>query len=103
MVEHLLRGSINTRAQCKEFIANCRYAPKGRRSFGPTRALWYAGGDYAKHANDTVITMAMIETQEAMDNLDAILSTPGLDAIDLCRARRPRPLPGGDSFRRSHQ
>ena len=72
---------INTRAQCEEFVANCRYAPKGRRSFGPTRAVWYAGGDYAQHANDTIITMAMIETQEAMDNLDAILTTPGLDAI----------------------
>jgi 4-hydroxy-2-oxoheptanedioate aldolase len=72
---------INTREQCAEFISNCRYAPKGRRSFGPTRAVWYAGADYAQHANDTIITMAMIETQEAMDNLDAILSTPGLDAI----------------------
>jgi 4-hydroxy-2-oxoheptanedioate aldolase len=72
---------INTRAQCEEFISNCRYAPKGRRSFGPTRALWYAGADYPQHANDTIITMAMIETEEAMDNLDAILSTPGLDAI----------------------
>ncbi|MEA2935147.1 MAG: 4-hydroxy-2-oxoheptanedioate aldolase [Variibacter sp.] len=72
---------INTRAQCEEFVANCRYAPKGRRSFGPTRAVWYAGADYAKHANDTLITMAMIETQEAMENLDAIMSTPGLDSI----------------------
>jgi 4-hydroxy-2-oxoheptanedioate aldolase len=72
---------INTRAQCAEFISNCRYAPKGRRSFGPTRALWYAGADYPKHANDTIITMAMIETEEAMQNLDEILTTPGLDAI----------------------
>lgn len=72
---------INSRAECEEFVANCRYAPKGRRSFGPTRALWYAGSDYAQHANDTIITMAMIETAQAMQNLDAILTTPGLDAI----------------------
>jgi 4-hydroxy-2-oxoheptanedioate aldolase len=72
---------INTRRECEEFVSNCRYAPKGRRSFGPTRAVWYAGADYAKHANDTIITMAMIETKEAMDNLDDILATPGLDAI----------------------
>jgi 4-hydroxy-2-oxoheptanedioate aldolase len=72
---------INTRAECEEFVANCRYAPKGRRSFGPTRALWYAGADYAQHANDTLITMAMIETAQAMENLDEILTTPGLDAI----------------------
>lgn len=72
---------INTREQCAEFVANCRYAPQGRRSFGPTRAVWYAGTDYAKRANDTLITMAMIETEEAMGNLDAIMSTPGLDSI----------------------
>jgi 4-hydroxy-2-oxoheptanedioate aldolase len=72
---------INTRAQCEEFISNCRYAPIGRRSVGPTRALWYAGADYTKHANDTIITMAMIETGEAMDNIDEILTTPGLDSI----------------------
>src|SRR5690606_461626 len=72
---------INTRAQCEEFVSNCRYAPQGRRSVGPTRAVWYAGSDYVRHANDEIITMAMIETQEALDNLDAILTTPGLDAI----------------------
>ena len=72
---------INTRKECEEFVANCRYAPVGRRSFGPTRAIWYSGADYAKHANDTLITMAMIETQQAMDNLDEILTTPHLDAI----------------------
>jgi 4-hydroxy-2-oxoheptanedioate aldolase len=80
---------INTRAQCETFVATCRYAPQGFRSFGPTRAVFYAGSDYAKHANESIITMAMIETAEAFANLDEILSTPGLDAIyvgpsDLC-------------------
>jgi 4-hydroxy-2-oxoheptanedioate aldolase len=41
----------------------------------------YAGNDYAVHANEVIITMAMIETREAVDNLDDILSTPGLDAV----------------------
>lgn len=72
---------INTRAQCEAFVGACRYPPLGFRSMGPTRATLYAGADYAAHANDTVITMAMIETKEAMGNLDDILSTPGLDAI----------------------
>jgi 4-hydroxy-2-oxoheptanedioate aldolase len=72
---------INTRAECEEFVANCRYAPLGRRSFGPFRANWYGGPDYWKHANDTVLTIAMIETQQALDNLPSILATPGLDAI----------------------
>jgi 4-hydroxy-2-oxoheptanedioate aldolase len=72
---------INTPAECEEFIQNCRYAPRGRRSFGPIRAVMYGGADYWKYANETILTIAMIETQQALDNLDAILKTPGLDAI----------------------
>src|SRR5918911_151717 len=72
---------ISTRAECEAFVRACRYAPHGYRSIGPTRATIYAGSDYAANANATVITMAMIETREAIDNLDDILSTPGLDAI----------------------
>ena len=72
---------ISTRAECEAFVGACRYAPQGYRSIGPTRATIYAGSDYAANANGTVITMAMIETREAIDNLNDILSTPGLDAI----------------------
>jgi 4-hydroxy-2-oxoheptanedioate aldolase len=72
---------INTRAQAEAFVGACRYAPDGFRSFGPTRAVLYAGSDYAQHANQEVVTMAMIETAEAFANLDEILSTPGLDAL----------------------
>jgi 4-hydroxy-2-oxoheptanedioate aldolase len=72
---------INTRAECEAFVGACRYAPAGYRSFGPVRAAWYAGPDYFKHANETVITMAMIETRQAVENLDEILSVPGLDSL----------------------
>jgi len=72
---------INTRAEAERLVGACRYPPKGYRSFGPIRALLYGGADYPKHANDTVIVFAMIETREALNNLDEILSVPGLDAI----------------------
>ena len=72
---------INTRAECEAFVGACRYAPAGYRSFGPVRATWYGGADYWKHANETVIAMAMIETKQAMENLDEILTVPGLDAL----------------------
>ncbi|MSQ60048.1 MAG: 2,4-dihydroxyhept-2-ene-1,7-dioic acid aldolase [Betaproteobacteria bacterium] len=72
---------INTRAECEAFVGACRYPPRGYRSFGPVRATWYGGADYFKHANETLITMAMIETKQAMDNLDEILSVPGLDSL----------------------
>jgi 4-hydroxy-2-oxoheptanedioate aldolase len=72
---------INTREEAQRFVAYTSYAPRGVRSFGPLRALMYAGADYPQHANDTIVRFAMIETAQALDNLDAILSVEGLDAI----------------------
>ena len=39
------------------------------------------GMDYGDHANEDVIVMPMIETAEALKNLDDILSVPGVDAV----------------------
>ena len=72
---------VNTRAEAERFVGACRYAPLGYRSVGPLRASLYAGADYWKHANSTVLTMAMIESKEAMSNLEDILATPGLDSV----------------------
>ena len=72
---------INTRAECEAFIGACRYPPRGYRSFGPLRATLYAGSDYGARADQIVITMAMIETRQAVENIEAIVQTPGLDAL----------------------
>jgi 4-hydroxy-2-oxoheptanedioate aldolase len=72
---------INSRAEAEKLVSYMRYAPRGVRSFGPIRALLYGGADYPAKANDTVIPFAMIETKQALENLDDILSVEGLDAI----------------------
>ncbi|WP_395699992.1 HpcH/HpaI aldolase/citrate lyase family protein [Aquabacterium sp.] len=72
---------INTREDAQKLVAYTHYAPQGTRSFGPIRALLYGGADYPQHANKTIVTFAMIETAQALDNLDDILSVEGLDAI----------------------
>jgi 4-hydroxy-2-oxoheptanedioate aldolase len=72
---------INTRADAERLVATCRYPPAGFRSSGPTRAALYGGSDYQAKANETIVVLAMIETVEALTNLDSILGTPGLDAI----------------------
>jgi 4-hydroxy-2-oxoheptanedioate aldolase len=72
---------INTRADAERLVATCHYPPVGFRSSGPTRAALYGGSDYQAKANETIVAFAMIETAEAVANLDSILSTPGLDAI----------------------
>ena len=72
---------VNNRAQAQELVSYMRYPPLGTRSFGPTRIGISAGGDYAAQANEQILCIAMIETAEAMSNLDEIVSTPGLDGI----------------------
>jgi 4-hydroxy-2-oxoheptanedioate aldolase len=72
---------VNTREDAQKLVAYTNYAPKGTRSFGPVRATLYGGADYPTAANDTIVRFAMIETAQALDNLDAILSVEGIDAI----------------------
>ena len=74
---------VNTRAEAAAFVAACRYPPLGTRSFGPIRAGIYgqAGAGFTDRSNADVITMPMIETKTALDNLDAILDVPGIDAV----------------------
>ena len=88
---------ISTRSEAERFVACTRYAPRGTRSFGPQRALLYGGPDYPEHADATIVRFAMIETAQALDNLDDILSVEGLDAIyvgpsDLSLALGCRPV-----------
>lgn len=72
---------VNTAAQAQAATAACRYVPDGSRSYGPIRAGSALGPNYAAEANAQVVAIPMIETVEALSNLDAILDTPGIDAI----------------------
>lgn len=73
--------SIDTAEQAAVFVAACRYPPAGRRSFGPARGLLYGGADYVAHANETVLSWAMVESVESLAELTAILAVPGLDGV----------------------
>jgi 4-hydroxy-2-oxoheptanedioate aldolase len=72
---------VSNRDEAEKFVNACMYPPKGYRSFGPIRGLLYGGTDYGDHANDEIVKLAMIETKEALGNLDKIMSTPNLDGI----------------------
>ena len=72
---------VSNRKEAENFVQACLYPSKGYRSFGPIRGLIYGGTDYAKHADDEILKLAMIETKEALENLDEILDTPYLDGI----------------------
>lgn len=72
---------VNSAADAERLVAATHYPPRGGRSFGPVRAALYAGQDYPRHANDTIVVFAMIETRAGLENLDAILAVQGLDAV----------------------
>ncbi len=72
---------VSNKEEAERFVQACMYPPKGYRSFGPIRGLIYGGSDYADHANDEILKLAMIETKESLEKLDEIMSTDGVDGI----------------------
>ena len=73
---------VNTPDEARALVSAMRYPPLGARSHGPIRAGVYGeAGTYYKTANADVICMPMIETEQAVRNIDAILDTPGIDAV----------------------
>jgi 4-hydroxy-2-oxoheptanedioate aldolase len=72
---------VNNRAEALQAVAACRYPPLGNRSFGPIRGAMYGGKGYAQEANDQLACIAMIETVEGIENVEEIVTTPGLNGI----------------------
>ena len=77
----IIAPMINTKEECEKFVSYCRYPPSGQRSFGPMRAQLAYGLDYQENANSQIVTLAMIETQEAVQNIDEILSVKDLNGV----------------------
>jgi 4-hydroxy-2-oxoheptanedioate aldolase len=71
---------VNNREEAERAVWAAKYPPEGGRSSGPTRAAIYGGLDYQQQANSEIAVICMIETAEALEKLDEILSTPGVDA-----------------------
>lgn len=74
---------VSSAGEAEAAVTACRYPPLGRRSYGPTRAAMALGPDYFENANESVLCIPMIETREALDDLDGILAVPGVDAAHV--------------------
>ncbi len=72
---------VNSAQQCAAAMAAVRYAPAGSRSFGPGRAWPVEGPDYWDRANSDILCVPMVETAEAVANIDALLDVEGVAAI----------------------
>lgn len=72
---------ITSGEDARALVQAAKYPPIGSRSFGPYRAAVTCNGDYFSQANDATLIFAQIETKEAIENIEEILSTRGLDGI----------------------
>ena len=78
----IIAPMINNAAEAKALAEACLYPPIGKRSNGPIRAAMYGeASSYQSIANGEVLVIPMIETQEGIDNIDAILQVPGISGI----------------------
>ncbi len=75
---------VRTRGDLEQVVAAARYAPEGRRSLNGGRMVRYGRDDpaaFVASANARVTVVAMIEDAEAVDAIDDIVATPGLDLV----------------------
>ena len=77
----IIAPMINTKEDCEKFVSYCYYPPIGERSFGPMRAQIVHGSEYFVNANKNILSFAMIETKQAVENIDYILSVPNLTGV----------------------
>lgn len=74
---------VNSPDDAARLVRASKYPPLGARSWGPYRARLVSEVNYFDWANAWTIACAQIETRAALDALDAILGTDGLDMIYL--------------------
>ena len=75
---------VNTKEEAVRAIQACKYPPLGNRGIaGSIRAAGYGRDtqNYLKRANDEIFVMLQLETTQAIDNMEAVASVPGLDAF----------------------
>ena len=73
---------VETRAQAEDIVAQLKYAPTGRRgvALGIAHDLYRAGPpDFFAKTNEEITVILLLETVKAFENLDDILSVPGVD------------------------
>jgi len=72
---------VNTAEEARSATAPVRYPPHGYRSWGPMRSTMAQPGFGTATGNAQVVCIVMIETVEAVSNLDSILAVEGVDGV----------------------
>ncbi len=88
--EAIIAPMINSATDAHRFASVAKFPPEGERSWGPQRAISLQGlalqgrsgtTDYLRQANEATLTLAMIETPAALNDVDDIAATSGIDAL----------------------
>jgi 4-hydroxy-2-oxoheptanedioate aldolase len=69
---------VNTADDAKHVVSNMKYATRGQRSYGGSRVARYIDGDYRTWTDENLAVVVMIETIQAVENAEAILSVEGV-------------------------
>jgi 4-hydroxy-2-oxoheptanedioate aldolase len=69
---------VNSAAEARAAAYAARYPPRGGRSAGAYGTALH-GADYARQIDDEVFVAVQIESQQAVDHADEILSVAGID------------------------
>jgi 4-hydroxy-2-oxoheptanedioate aldolase len=80
--EGVIVPMVNSAGDARLAVQACRYPPDGVRSWGPVRARFGLGSDPAE-VNPQVLCFVMIETRDAVKNVEEIVATPGVDGVYL--------------------
>jgi 2-keto-3-deoxy-L-rhamnonate aldolase RhmA len=72
---------IRTAADAEKTVAACYYPPKGTRGYGPSRAHLYGLDKDYYTRGASVVVLFVLETKEAVENIDAILAVEGVDGV----------------------
>ncbi len=74
---------VNSADDAARAVAATRYAPQGNRGVGLARAQKYGPGfqEYLKWQSDGPVVIVQIEHENALDNLNKILTVPGVDGF----------------------
>lgn len=80
-VQGIIVPMVNTGTDAAKAVSACRYGQGGVRSYGPLRSSMTMQSREIDVLGGEVLCFVMVETKEALANLDDIASTPGLDGI----------------------
>lgn len=84
----VMMPGTNTAEDCQKLVQFVKYAPLGNRGLGPVRAADYMAGklnqqQYLEFANKQTLVFPMIETLDAINNLQAMCAVNGVDGFIL--------------------